>query len=204
MKRIQMMFAGLWLVVAGAAQAAVPPDQLVKQTTDELLSEFTEKREMLKQDKKKLFGLVNEIVVPHFDMERMARYVLGQHWPQATGEQQQKFVEEFKTQLIRTYATALFEYTGDEKIVYKPFRHEEGDKRAVVRTEVPRVDGPSIPVEYRLIRNDDKWQVYDVVIENISTVQNYRAQYGAVINARGISGLIAALSEKNEKLASEQ
>jgi len=204
MKRIQLMLAGLVLAVAAAAQANLPPDQVVKQTTDELLSEFTEKRGVLEQDKQKLFGLVNDIVVPHFDMERMARYVLGQYWPEATAEQRKRFVEEFKTQLIRTYATALFEYSGKEEIVYKPFRHEEGERRAVVRTEVPRADGPSIPVEYRLIRNDDEWQVYDVVIENISTVQNYRAQYGTVINARGISGLITALAEKNEKLAGDQ
>lgn len=204
MKKFALLIACLWLGLTAASYAAQAPDQLVRETTDELLAEFTENRKALEKDKERLYDLVNEIVVPNFDMQRMARYVLGQHWGEATDEEKEKFITEFKTQLVRTYATALFEYTGDLEIQYKPFRHEEGDKRAVVKTEVPRDDGPSVPVEYRMILNDDQWQVYDVVIENISTVQNYRAQYGAAINSQGISGLIEALREKNERLLKEQ
>jgi phospholipid transport system substrate-binding protein len=192
----------LWLGLPAAANATVPPDELVRNTTDELLSKFTANREALKSDKERLFQMVDEIVVPHFDIDRMSRYVLGKHWRDASDAQKQKFIEEFKTQLVRTYGTALFEYTGEQEIIYKPFRHEEGDKQAVVKTEVPRADGPSIPVEYKMILNDDQWQVYDVVIENLSTVQNYRAQYGTVVNARGLDGLIASLTEKNQKLMS--
>lgn len=204
MKRFGLLFAFLWLGLTAASYAAQPPNELVRETTDELLAEFTENREALEKDKERLYALVNEIVVPNFDMQRMARYVLAQHWSEATDEEKEKFIKEFQTQLVRTYATALFEYTGDLEIQYKPFRHEEDDERAVVKTEVPRSDGPSIPVEYRMILNDDQWQVYDVVIENISTVQNYRAQYGAVVNSQGMSGLIDALREKNERLMKEQ
>lgn len=204
MKRFGLLFAFLWLGLTAASYAAQPPNELVRETTDELLAEFTEHREALEKDKERLYNLVNDIVVPNFDMQRMARYVLAQHWREATDEEKEKFIKEFQTQLVRTYATALFEYSGDLEIQYKPFRHEEGDERAVVKTEVPRSDGPSIPVEYRMILNDDQWQVYDVVIENISTVQNYRAQYGAVVNSQGMSGLIDALREKNERLMKEQ
>lgn len=204
MKRFGLLFAFLWLGLATVAYAAQPADELVRETTDELLAEFTENREALEEDTERLYALVNDIVVPHFDLPRMARYVIGQHWSEVTEEEKEQFTKEFKTQLVRTYATALFEYTGDEKIQYKPFRHEEGDKRAVVKTEVPRSGGPSLPVEYRMILEDDQWQVYDVVIENISTVQNYRAQYGSVINSKGMSGLISALKEKNERLLKEQ
>ena len=204
MKRALSMFMLLWLALPGLAQATVPPNELVRQTTDELLSRFTANRQALKADKERLFRMVEEIVVPHFDIERMSRYVLGQHWKDASAEQKEQFVAEFKTQLIRTYGTALFEYTGDQEIIYKPFRYEEGDRQAAVKTEVPRPDGPNIPVEYRMVLNDGKWQVWDVVIENLSTVQNYRAQYGTVVNARGLDGLIASLSEKNEKLMNNQ
>lgn len=198
MKRVLSLFMVLWLPVA--AGATMPPNELVRQTTDELLSEFTENRQALKADKERLFKMVEEIVVPHFDIKRMSRYVLGQHWRDASDDQQKQFIEEFKTQLVRTYGTALFEYTGEQEIIYKPFRHEQGDRQAVVKTEVPRTDGPNIPVEYRMVRNGSKWQVWDVVIENLSTVQNYRAQYGNVVNARGLDGLIASLSEKNRRL----
>lgn len=201
MRRILTLFTALWLALPAVAGATVPPNELVRQTTDELLSKFIENREALETDKERLFQMVENIVVPHFDIDRMSRYVLGQHWKDASPEQQRRFTEEFKTQLIRTYGTALFEYTGEQEIVYKPFRHEEGDKQAVVRTELPRNDGPNVPVEYKMVLNGGKWQVWDVVIENLSTVQNYRAQYGSVVNARGLDGLIASLSEKNEKLA---
>lgn len=201
MKRVSSIFLLLWLGLSAAASAAVQPDELVRQTTNELLSKFTQNREALKADKEKLFAMVNEIVVPHFDIDRMSRYVLGKYWRDATDEQKKQFIEEFKTQLVRTYGTALFEYTGEQDIIYKPFHHEEGDRQAIVSTEVPRPDGPNIPVEYKMINNDGKWQVYDVVIENLSTVQNYRAQYGTVVNARGLDGLIASLTEKNQKLA---
>lgn len=200
MKRIFAFFMMSWLALPAATNAATGPDELVRETTNELLSKFTENREALESDKGKLFRMVDEIVVPHFDIERMSRYVLGQHWRDASPEQQERFIGEFKTQLVRTYGTALFEYTGEQDIVYKPLRHEEGDKQAVVKTEVPRTDGPSIPVDYKMVLNGDKWQVWDVVIENLSTIQNYRAQYGTVVNARGLDGLIGSLSDKNKKL----
>lgn len=203
MKRVLAALMVLWLGLPAAASAAMSPIELVRQTTDELLARFTENRKALKSDKERLFQMVDEIVVPHFNINRMARYVLGQHWGDATAEQKERFIAEFKTQLIRTYGTALFEYTGEQEIIYKPFRHEEGDEQAVVKTEVPQTDGPNIPVEYRMVLNDGKWQVWDVVIENLSTVQNYRAQYGTVVNARGLDGLITSLSEKNRKLMSE-
>lgn len=198
-------FSGLVLfmsLVCGAV-AAVPPDQLIRQTTDEVLSELTQNREALEQDKQRLYELVNEIILPHFDFERMSRFVLGQHWKSASPEQQESFVAEFKTLLVRTYATALFEYTGQE-VVYKPFRHEEGDKRAVVETEVQQQDGPAIPIEYSLIQKGEEWKVYDVKIENLSLVTNYRAQYGRIVESQGIDGLITSLSDRNKKLMGDQ
>lgn len=202
MKRVCMILV-LFVGLVYGALAAVPPDQLVRQTTDEVLTELTENRDALEQDKERLYNMVNEIVLPRFDFERMSRYVLGQHWKSATPEQQEKFIAEFKTLLVRTYATALFEYTGQE-VVYKPFRHEEGEKRAMVRTEVQPEDGPPIPIDYALIQNSDEWKVYDVKIENLSLVTNYRAQYGRIVQNQGLDALIASLSEKNKQLMSGQ
>lgn len=141
-------------------------------------------------------------MLPHFDFERMSRYVLGKNWNVATPEQQKQFIAEFKTLLVRTYATALFEYTGQE-IVYKPYRHEEGKNRAVIQTEIMQDDGPSIPIEYALLLNGDKWQVFDIRINGLSLVTNYRAQYGAIIKTRGMEELIASLTEKNQRLTSQ-
>lgn len=193
----------LFIGLLHGAVAAVPPDQLVRQTTDKVLSQLTENREALEQDKQRLYQMVDKIVLPHFDFERMSQFVLGRHWNDASAEQQEKFIGEFKTLLVRTYATALFQYTGQE-VVYKPFRHEEGDKRVVVKTEVQREDGPAIPIEYALTQKDEAWKVYDVRIEGLSLVTNYRAQYGRIVETQGIDQLIASLSEKNKKLMNSQ
>ena len=203
MKRLYLtlcLFVGL---AAGVAAAAMPPDQLVRETTDKVLAELTANRDSLEQNPERLYQMVDEIILPHFDFERMSRYVLGKHWNNASAEQQQKFVGEFKTLLVRTYATALFEYTGQD-IVYKPFRHKEGEERAVVRTEVQPEDGPAIPIDYALSQNSDEWKVYDIKIDGLSLVTNYRAQYDRIVQSKGIDVLIASLSEKNEKLTSGQ
>lgn len=202
MKRA-LLILGLFAGLASAPQAAVSPDRLVKETTDEVLAQLTENREALEQDSQRLYQLVHEIVLPHFDFERMSRYVLGKHWKEISGDNQQAFIEEFKTLLVRTYATALFEYTGQE-IAYKPFQHKEGDKKAQVKTEVVPEDGPPIPIDYALVREDEAWKVYDVKIDGLSLVTNYRAQYSRTIQAQGIDTLLAKMSKKNENLVQSQ
>ncbi len=202
MKRI-FLIACLFAGLATGANAAMAPDELVRQTADQVISELTENREELEKNPEELYRMVNDIVLPHFDFERMSRFVLGKHWRDATPEQQEQFVAEFKTLLVRTYATALFEYTGQE-IVYKPFRHEEGDKKAVVKTEIQPDDGPAIPIEYALAQRGDEWKVFDVKIDNLSLVTNYRSQYGRIVQTKGVDELITSLADKNERLMSSQ
>lgn len=202
MKRI-VLIACLVASLAAGANAATAPDELVRQTADQVISELTENRKDLERNPEELYRIVNEIVLPHFDFERMSRYVLGKHWRDATPEQQEKFVAEFKTLLVRTYATALFEYTGQE-IVYKPFRHEEGDRKAVVKTEIQPDDGPAIPIEYALAQRGDDWKVFDVKIDGLSLVTNYRSQYGRIVQTQGVDELITSLAEKNDRLMSGQ
>lgn len=205
MKRIFLILCLSAGLTAGAlvARAATAPDELVRQTADEVISQLTENRDALEKNPEKLYQMVNDIVLPHFDFERMSRFVLGKHWRDATPEQQEKFVAQFKTLLVRTYATALFEYTGQE-IVYKPFRHEEGDKKAVVKTEIQPADGPAIPIEYALAQRGEQWKVFDVRIDGLSLVTNYRSQYGRIIQNEGVDELIASLAEKNDRLMNEQ
>jgi len=200
MKRAFLIFC---VFAATAASAAMAPDELVRKTTDQVLAELTKNRETLESNPGKLYQMVDQIVLPHFDFERMSRYVLGKHWRDTSPEQQKQFIAEFKTLLVRTYATALFEYTGQE-IVYKPFHHEEGDRKATVRTEIQPRDGPAIPIEYALLETEGEWKVYDVRIEGLSLVTNYRSQYGRIVQTQGIDKLIASLSAKNDKLMSGQ
>lgn len=187
----------------GPVFAGVAPDVLVKETTEKVLSELTANRAALQADVNLLYELVDRIVLPHFDFESMSKLVLGKYWKQADDLQRAKFQEEFKSLLVRTYATALFEYTG-QKIVYKPFREKKGSDKALVQTEFVPDDGPAIPVDYALRQGDDgTWRVYDVRIDEISMVTNYRTSYGRIIESKGINTLIASLSEKRETLSSQ-
>lgn len=184
-----------------SAAATVMPDALVKETTDKLLSELTSNRKVLMEDNSKLYKLVDELVLPHFDFERMSRLVLGKHWRSANDQQRDQFVEQFKNLLVRTYATALFEYTG-QKIVYKPFRLKQGATLAVVKTEILQQEGPKIPFHYSLkLDESGVWKIFDIRVDGISLVTNYRTSYGQMIQNNGIDSLISSLADKNKTLA---
>ncbi len=188
----------LSLVMTVPAAAGVAPDVLVKETTDKVLSRFTADRAILTDDHAKLYALVDELVLPHFDFERMSALVLGRYWSQATEAQQQRFVEEFRTLLVRTYATALFEYTG-QPINYKQLQMNDEANRALVKTEISVGSGPAVPLHYRLALNNDEWKVYDITIENISLVTNYRSSYARVVRVEGMDALIDSLAAKNSQ-----
>ena len=97
----------LWTTLLGAE--ALPPDELIRQTTERALSELQAKRDQIEQDPEKLYRLIDEMLVPHMNIERTARLILGRYWREADARQRERFVAEFKTLLVRTYATAVFE-----------------------------------------------------------------------------------------------
>ncbi len=195
-----ILFAVVTLFNLSAA-ATIMPDALVKQTTDKLLSELTSNRKTLMEDSSKLYRLVDELVLPHFDFKRMSKLVLGKYWRTANNDQREQFVEHFKNLLVRTYATALFEYTG-QQIVYKPFRLKQGATQAVVKTEILQQEGPKIPFHYSLKLNESgAWKVFDIRVDGISLVTNYRTSYGQMIQNNGIDSLISSLADKNKTRA---
>lgn len=174
--------------------ASEAPDAAIKGTTDELLAQFESRRDELSSDSTALYALVNDIVLPRFDFDRMSRLVLGKHWKKASPEQQGQFVDVFKALLVRTYASALFEYTGQE-IKYKPMKAVDGDE-AEVKSEIDLGGGTAVPINYSMTKKDDNWQVFDVSIDGISLVTNYRSSYGQQIRKKGIDKLIETLRAK--------
>ena len=172
------------------------PEAIVRETSDRMLAVLKEQHAVIKAEPDRLYGLIDDIVLPHFDFVRMARWVLGKHWRKASPEQQQKFVDEFRTLLVRTYGTALLDYT-ELTIHYLPLRMAAGSEDVTVRTEVVKPGGLPIPISYSMFRREDGWKVYDVVIEGISLVSNYRAEFSAQISSAGMDGLIQRLVERN-------
>jgi phospholipid transport system substrate-binding protein len=123
--------------------------------------------------------------------------VLGKHWNRASPEQQEAFQREFRSLLLRTYATALSKYRN-QTIDYKPLRSQPGDTDVTVKTEILQPGGQPVAVDYALEKSGDNWKVYDIVIEGVSLVTNYRSQFSNEIKQSGMDGLIQKLAAKNK------
>ncbi len=187
--------AGLTALAASGAETA--PDELVKTTSKEVI-------EIMKQDKdaragRKLLDLVDAKVLPHFDFNRMTRLAVGKNWRNATPEQQQSLVREFRTLLVRTYSTALANYK-DQVIEVKPLKLAPADTEVTVRTQVIQSGAQPVQIDYAMEKKADGWKVFDVTVAGVSLVTNYRSTFDRQIAEGGIDGLIKSLADKNKAL----
>ena len=193
----------LFLVLVFPVHAAEPaPDAIARGATDKIVGLLKANKAEYNRDHKKLYAMVDEHVLPHFDFRAMSRTVLGRHWRTASEDQRARFIAEFRELLVRTYATALLKY-NDEEIVYLPFRSSPDDRTATVRSEVRRKDGaPPIAMQYSFYRTDNVWKVYDVTIEGASLVSTYQTTFAARVQKEGLDALIASLAQDNKAAAS--
>jgi len=183
------------------ASAETDPAVIIETAVQELLDEFTARRDELKNDKAALYDMVDRVTRPHFDFEKISKLVLAQEWKTATPEQREAFGEEFRTLLIRTYATALFQYTGKEKMVFtgSDIKERRGVKTASINSEVTLSEGPGIPVSYSMILDGgDSWKIYNMVIAGVNMVTSYRKTYGSSIRSLGLDGLIESMRKANQ------
>jgi len=194
MKRLIAMlflFFGTALQV-GAMQS---PQALVQETSEKMLAQIKAEQQLLAEEPERLYELVNEIVLPHFDFEYMSQLVLGKYWRRASADQRRAFTGEFRTLLVRTYAKSLSAYT-DQTITFLPFRELKGDD-VTVRTEVEQPGSFPIPIDYRLHQRAGAWKVFDIIIDDVSLVTNYRSSFTREIRKGGIEGLIGTLEQRN-------
>lgn len=189
------------LVCLSAANAELAPDVLVKQTADEVLTIIKNDKEIQAGNQRQLYAVVEAKILPNFDFDRVCRMVLGKNWKTATPEQQASFQREFRSLLLRTYASALGKYKN-QVIEYKPLHTEPDGKNASVKTQIIQAGGPPVAVDYSLIKAENGWKVYDIVIEGVSLVTNYRSQFSNEIRQNGIDSLNKKLSEKNKTAGS--
>jgi len=177
--------------------AEVSADDLVKQTAEDVLSTIKNDKDIQAGNQQKIFALAEEKILPNFDFDRVCRMVLGKNWKSASPEQQAVFQKEFRSLLLRTYATALGKYKN-QVIEYKPLRAEPGAKNVSVKTQILQPGGQPITVDYSLVKVDSGWKVYDIVIESVSLVTNYRSQFSNEIRTNGLDSLNKKLAEKNK------
>lgn len=193
-------WVALWLaVMATAAVAMQAPDALVREATEALLAPLREDPSIA-SDPQRLRALAERTVVPHFDFETLARWVLGKHWRRASPEQRRQFVAAFRDMLIRTYSAALQDYR-EPQIRYFPPRLAPSGRHATVRTRITQPGTQlSVDVQYRLMAKDGQWKVYDVVIDGVSLAANYRTSFDREIQQVGLDGLIARLQTRTQPI----
>ena len=200
MRKIILLASILLLSVAGIVRAEVAPEELVRKTTDQILTEIKARRDVYAKDYAKLYKMADEKVLLHFDFRRMSQWVLGRSWKEATPVQRDGFTAEFRDLLVGTYSQALLNYT-DQEIAYLPVQRKPADTEVTVKTEVKQSGGqPNIPIHYSFYKNKDgAWKVYDISIEGVSLVTNYRSVYATKIREKGVDTLIADIAENNKQ-----
>jgi len=194
--RSTTIFFGCIFVVF-AAFAAPPPSQVINEAIQQLIAELRERETELEEDRSQLYEMVERVIVEHIAVDKVAKLVLARHWRDASKEQQRQFAEEFKNLLIRTYASALFQYTGQEEMHIRPTKFSDDGLIAVVRTDMMLRGGRPIPVNYKFLKLETgEWKIFDVTISGISLVTTYRAGYRRIIQTEGLDGLITRLKHK--------
>lgn len=185
--------AALLFAFAAPAQDTAP-DVLVKSMVTEVVQVIAQNK-----DPKALVDLAEKKVVTHFDFLRMTQLAVGRSWAQASPEQRQKLEAAFRSLLVRTYATALAQTSGQTQIDVKPANVGSGDKETTVHTLVNEPGRKPFVIDYRMSSVSGSWKVYDVVVENLSLVTNYRSSFQSEVSRSGIDGLIRAIEAKNQK-----
>lgn len=178
----------------------LPPDVLAKGVTDEVVAILRADRDTYAGNIVKVVGLIETKVLPHFNFVHMTQLAVGKNWRGATAQQREALIQQFRTLLVRTYAAAFVAYR-DQTIIYRPLRMRPEDDDVVVRSQIIQKAGPPVAVDYSMEKTANGWKVYDVTIEGISLVQNYRSGFNNEVQRAGIDGLISALDNKNRQLA---
>ena len=192
---IKLLFLAVFFSINSIA--ALGPEDLVRKTAEDVLFAIKADEEIQKGDKEKIYKLAEEKILPNFDFERVARLVLGRAWRSASDEQKKEFIVQFRTLLLKTYTVALSKYKN-QTIEFKPTRMSDTDEIVIVKTEITQSGGQPIRVNYALSKNSGKWLVFDIVIEGVSLVTNYRSQFSSEIKRNGMDTLIKKLSKKNK------
>lgn len=174
---------------------AATPNEFVQEAVELLAQQLDGRQEELAENTDALYALIDEILLPRFDRRFAAGQVLAKHWRQASAQQKDRFVDAFYTTLLHRYADGILEFDND-RVEVLPFRGDAEKRITTVKTIVRMDDGTKVPVNYALVRRDDGWRMFDVTIEGVSYVRNFRVEFDAEIRASSLEQVIKRLEDE--------
>ena len=196
-----MLAIGLLIGSINLVWAEKSADEMIRDTVNEVVAELESRRAELEADRLALYELVDRIVVPRVALDRVSRLILGDYAKSASEAQRQRFSESFKDLIMRSYASAMFEYNGEQEMRFGEVSVRGGGRISVVPSELVLAGQQSVEVDYYCLRDADAgWQIYDIQIDGISLIISYRNQYGEFIANNGLDALIESLEAKTAEV----
>ena len=197
--RLPAAFVASLLLTSAAVADPGPPDAVIEGAVAELSEKLSGRKEELAENRDELYALIDDILLPRFDRKLAAQLVLAKHWRTASDEQRERFINAFYNSLLRKYSDGLLEFDED-RIEVIEFRGDTSAKRALVKTNVTLNDGTQVPVHYDLVNRGDRWLIFNVKVEGVSYVSNYRTELDSEIRTSSLQAVIDRLeSEASSK-----
>ena len=193
---MKQILTTLALLVVSMAVHAQDPSDVIQSATEQLAAELEGRKAELSENPEELYAVIDRVLLPRFDRRYAAQLVLGRHWRNASEAQRDRFIAAFYNSLLRRYADGVLEFDQD-RVELLPFRGDLSQPRTTVKTIVMLEDGTEVPVDYGMVQRDSGWLMFDVVIEGISYVRNYRTELNAEIQGSSLDDVIADLEARN-------
>lgn len=191
LQRPVVLTAALFLGTGAIADPGAP-DEVIQGAVTELTEKLDGRKEQLAEDKDALYTVINGILLPRFDRKLAAQLVLAKHWRDASEEQRERFIDAFYNSLLQKYADGILEF-DESRIEVIAFRGDATAKKTLVKTNVTLDDGTKVPVHYDLVNRGDRWLIFNVKVEGISYISNYRAELDSEIRATSLAAVIDRL-----------
>ena len=200
-----VLFAACGVLASVQSQSQTKPDAnaapnvFVQQVADQALLALKADNNVRAGDTVRVNEIVDALLLPYVDFEKTTRLSAGRYWKQATPEQQAALVKAFRATLGRTYSGALTRVDDATSMKTLAYRGEDDARDVVVKSQVVQhANSQPVQLDYRLEKTTQGWKIYDINVENVWLIENYRNQFSQQIGQNGIDGLISALNQKNK------
>ncbi len=200
--RLALVIAVFAFAVLANVANAQSPNDIVDEAVLLLAAGIDGRQDEFARDKQALYALIDEMLLPRFDRKYAAQLVLGRHWRSADEAQRQRFTAAFYDSLLHRYAEGVLEFNAD-RVNVLGYRGDASKRRTTVRTIVRLNDGTKVAVNYGMVKRDAGWLIFDVTIEGVSYIRNYRAEMDSEIRAGSLAKVIERLEAESGITAHE-